>query len=296
MNKKKIKPNRYKGYPAGQSAEAVSQNTPFDVDFCLKCIVAVAILCIISLASIFVYDLITQTNAFVIKKIEISGLKRATTKQILKEAGLRGNENLLSINFSILEKKITAHPWVKTVKMKRDMPYTLVIEIAEHEPLAIVRIENLSDILINTQGSPFKEHDPQTDMVDELPVITGLDLTKKQNSYIFDGPVFNSTMVLLKTMGIEPIKSIKVDKHIGLTIKTNDIFNTIPIQGRSTMTITMGFNQFKAKLNKAKTISKYIGENFPDRKICSIDLFNIEKVFIKTQSDSALLNTLEKGV
>ena len=60
--------------------------------------------------------------------------------------------------------------------------------------------------------------------------------------------------------------------------------------------IKLGFDNFQNKLNRAKTISAYIDKNYPDRVITAMDLFDIEKAFIKTKRNDALHNTIEKGV
>ncbi len=83
MNKK-IKQNKYKP-EAGKSREARREliTSAEAVDFCLKCIMIVVSITVLSLASIFIYDFITQTDFFNIKTIEISGTKQ-TSKNVFQ--------------------------------------------------------------------------------------------------------------------------------------------------------------------------------------------------------------------
>ncbi|MBT3387178.1 MAG: TetR family transcriptional regulator, partial [Desulfobacula sp.] len=150
-------------------------------------------------------------------------------------------------------------------------------------------------ILINTLGRPFKEYNPQNDSVKNLPVITGLELSSSNNLYVFNGTLFNSIMGFLQSNDSDNIKQIIGDKNTGITIEAKDIYNQNPIEEPGIVQIKLGFNNFKAKLNKAKNISEYIDKNFPEKSICSMDLFNIERVFIKTKLNTALHNDLEKG-
>lgn len=293
MNKK-IKPNRYK--PEVGNTDVLKVESNFDVDFCLKCIMIVAIISIVSLAAIFTYDFITQSNVFTIKQIRIDGLQRADREEILAKANLSGNENIFKINLFTIKKQIAEHPWVESVSIKRQLDATLTILIVEQKPLAIVKIEKLSDILINTQGRPFKEYNPTTDKLYDLPIVSGLDLTQSNTGYRFDGPLFNSIMDFLKIEKSVPVTKVLGDKNTGLAIIAKDIYNTPPLEDQPTLKIKLGFDRFKAKLNKAKKISDYIDKNFPDRTICAMDLFNIEKVFIKTQENTALHTITEKGV
>ena len=100
---------------------------------------------------------------------------------------------------------------------------------------------------------------------------------------MFDGYLFDSIMEFLKTDDLDNVKIIKADRHTGISIETNDIYNKPILNNQKIIQIKLGFNNFKAKLNKAIIISEYIGKNFPERAITGMDFFNIEKVFINTK-------------
>ena len=291
---KRIKENKYK--PEARNVDAGVSEAGIGIDFCLKCILTVAIISLISLASIFVYDFITQSTFFNVQKIQISGESRATKDEIMASVNLKTGINIFGLNLFSIKKQIISHPWIQSAIVKRQLPSSLIITIIEQQLLAIVKIENLADILINTQGRPFKEYNPLTDKISNLPVISGLDLASKNNEYQFNGPLFNSIMDFLRIQGLSYVKHIKGNKHTGIMIETQDIYNKEPLSKQETLQIKLGFDGFQAKLNRAKKISEYIDKNFPERIICAMDLFNIEKVFIKTKRNDALHNTLEKGV
>jgi hypothetical protein len=288
---KKIKPNRYKH----EAKDGKDSNSQSGIAVCLKYVMALVFISALSLGSIFIYDFITQSPSFNIKKIEISGTKRVLKEDIIQLADLTFEKNILKINLFSIEKQIISHPWIQSARVKRNLDSVLSISITEHEPLAIVKIENLADILINTQGSPFKEYSPVNDNIKNLPIVTGLDLASVNNQYLFNGTLFNSTMDFLQSVDCINIKQINGNKNTGVTIEARDIYNRQLTDEQGIIQIKLGFNNFKAKLNKAKTISKYIDENFPEKTICAMDFFNIEKVFIKTKFNNALRNDLEKG-
>ncbi|MCP3876218.1 MAG: FtsQ-type POTRA domain-containing protein [Desulfobacteraceae bacterium] len=293
MNKK-IKPNRFK--PEPKDPRTQQSDSGHSIDFCLKSIMIVAFISIFSLASIFAYDLVTQSNVFNIKSIKISGTHRVLKNDIIKLAKLTKKDNIFNINLFSVEKLIASHPWIQSASVKRKLSTTLFVSVIEQVPLAIVKIENLSDILINTKGQPFKEYNPHKDSIENLPVITGLDLTNKDDQFMFNGPLFNSILNFLKIQDSSTVSQITGNKNTGISIETNDIYNHLQPSELKSIQIKLGFNNFKAKLNKAKRISEYIDKNFPERIICAMDLFNIEKVFIKTKLNDALHNNLEKGV
>ncbi len=292
MNKK-IKPNRYKTEP--KENKGTVSSSIISIDFCLTCIITIAFISVLSLTSIFLYDFTTQSKFFNIKKIEVSGTKLVLEKEILTLANLNCDKNIFDVNLFTAQKLIASHPWIESADIKRNISCGLTISVIEQIPLAIVKIKNLTDILINIQGRPFKEYNPQKDNIQNLPVITGVDLTRKvihslkatrktpDYQYMFEGHLFDSIMEFLKTDDLDNVKIIKADMHTGISIETNDIYNKAILNNQKIIQIKLGFNNFKAKLNKAIKISEYIGQNFPERTITDMDLFNIEKVFINTK-------------
>ena len=262
----------------------------------LKVWVTFGLVFLMSLSAIWVHDAITQCPFFTIKQVDISGALRVKKKEIIQLAGLTKQANLFQINLNIIEQQLVSHPWIERASVKRSFFSTLVMAIVEEEPLAIVNIENLADIIINTQGQPFKEYDPQKDQLNFLPVISGVDLTQAGTTYQFEGLLFNSIMDLLKLQGFGRISNIMGDENIGITIQSQDIYNRNQVNTQTVMPIILGFNQFAEKRIKAIKISTYIDKYFPDKSICAMDLYNIEKIFITTKETDALHHTLEKGV
>ncbi len=292
MNKK-IKPNRYKPEPSEPSRFYAEIGTGIDV--CLKFIMVIAFFSILSLAAIYAHDFITQAAFFNIKEVEIIGTHHAVKEEILALADLKRDRNIYELNTSLAEKQIASHPWVKSVSVKRKLDSKLKISVKEHEPLAVVRIKNTADILINVNGMPFKEYDPANDHLENPTVITGLELTKIRDEYLFSGALFESVMDFINTRDSLLVEHIEGNENTGLTIKTRSLSNPVSNVDKETIPIKLGFNNFKSKMKKAKKISEYIGKNLPERTICTMDLFNIEKVFIKTKLNDALHNNLKKG-
>lgn len=292
MNKK-IKPNRFKPGPA----ELSHFNSDFNagIDVCLKFIMVVAFFCILSLAAIFVHDFITQAEFLNITEIEILGTDHATREEILILAGFNRDRNIYALNASLAERQILSHPWVQSAFLDRKPDSKLKIVVKEHEPLAIVRIREAADILINTQGLPFKEYDPLRDRAENLPIVTGLDLTRIRDQYGFSGMLFDSVMDFLKTAEAVPVERIHGDELTGITLETKHEFNSVSTQELEIIPIKLGFDNFNAKLKKAKKIKAYIDKHLPEKTICAMDLFNIEKVFVKTKLNDALHNNLKKG-
>ncbi len=305
MVTKRVKQNRYKpeprqDKPAGSNKK--QKNAPRRKSL-LRLIAPVFLLAAMSLVAIYAHDAVVQSPFFTIQTIEISGIDRVTRDELITRAGLDQPTNLFDVHLAAIEKQLVSHPWVARATVNRDLFTALNITIEEQEPLAIVTIENLADIIINTQGVPFKEYEPGKDKLSTLPVISGVDLSLSNNTYLFEGELFNAIMDLLEVQSLGGVKSIHGDENIGVTIKALDIYNKRiyteaiaedTLRPSALIPIKLGFGRFEEKLVRAKKISRYMEAQFPSKTILAMDFFNIEKIFIKTED--ALHNTLEKGV
>jgi len=290
---KKIKPNRYK--PEPKEPSRIYEDLGTGIDICLKFIMVVAIFSILSLAAIFVHDFIIQAEFFNITEIEITGITHVTREEIVTLCDLNQDRNIFELNTSLAQKQIESHPWIQSASIGRKLHSKLKISIMEQKPLAIVRIDNKADILINEQGRPFKEYDPASDRLENLPIITGLGLVQIRDEYLFAGILFDSVMDFLKTGEDMHVRHINGNENTGITIQTKNLTDQLSTLDQGTIPIKLGFNNFKAKLEKAKKISAYFDKNLPERTINAMDLFNIEKVFIKTKLNDALHNNIKKG-
>ncbi|MEX1314040.1 MAG: FtsQ-type POTRA domain-containing protein, partial [Desulfotignum sp.] len=152
----------------------------------------VLILSVFSVSVLFVHDLVVQSPFFTVREITIQGENRVKKQEILDLADLSRPANIFRVNVPAMEKKIASHPWIAAATVHRSLFSTLKIVVEEQHPLAIVRIGNFPDMIINRQGVPFKAYEPETDQDVTLPVITGLDLTGSENFYHFEGPLFNA--------------------------------------------------------------------------------------------------------
>ncbi|MCP3941266.1 MAG: FtsQ-type POTRA domain-containing protein [Desulfobacteraceae bacterium] len=290
MNKKP-KQNKYKPEPSLSKGKLV----PASQKRTRKIFISFGLLILMSLGAIWIYDAITQCPFFTIKQVDISGTKRLEKNEILQLMGVTKETNLFEININTIEQKIICHPWVAKALVKRSFFSTLVVTVVEEDPLAIVNIENMTNIIINTQGHPFKEYEPQKDKLNFLPVISGIDLTQDSNTYKFKGPLFNSIMNLMEIKGFGRIDGIMGDETIGITIKTQDIYNKNPENIQEIIPVKLGFDQFEEKQIKAIKISTYINTHFPDKTISAMDLFNIEKIFVTTKETNTLHHNIYKG-
>ena len=273
MNKKTTK-NRYKK-EAVQKKRFRLRSAP------LLCAVFVLAA---SFALIFLHDFVVQMDFFDVKSVVVEGNSRVAEEEIISLAEIGEDCSVLAVNLFTMEKRILTHPWIRSAVLERKLPSGIRIRVKEQEPMAIVKIENLADILINTQGMPFKEYSPEIDKLPSLPIISGLELTRTRDRYLFKGRLFNSVFDILHQPSLTGIRRIKADKETGLTVtgKTEDTENdTSPNPGP--VELKLGFRHYAEKAELAEKIEAYYENRFERKIISSIDLFNPDHIIVKTK-------------
>lgn len=191
---KKVTRNRFSPDVSG------SAGLKFDfmdsLDLCLKFIIVVILISLVSLLFIFFHDVLTQARYFSLKKISVSGYSRISRQKVLKQAGVVPGENIFAINLFKVKKRLIANEWIADASVAREIPSGLAISIKEEKPMAVVKLGNKAEVLINYNGVPFTEYDQNTDKMN-IPLVKGLNLENKDGIYGFSGRAFNSVMKLL---------------------------------------------------------------------------------------------------
>jgi cell division protein FtsQ len=117
--------------------------------------------------------LFLRSSAFGIEHLTVQGLKLIPESEILKLAnGIQG-QNVLLFDQEGLTYKLLLHPLVQSVQFQRKLPHTLIIQVTERTPVALVVVPK-GVIEVDAQGTFLRrlESWPETDQ----PVITGITL------------------------------------------------------------------------------------------------------------------------
>ncbi len=110
-----------------------------------------------------------DSEMFRLENIEIRGAARASTEEIESLLGVVKGDNLIALDTRELEGFVAQHPWVRRVEIERGLPKKLVVNIEEHEPVALVALGHL--YYADAEGQIVKRR--SFDEQDTLPVVTG---------------------------------------------------------------------------------------------------------------------------
>jgi len=115
----------------------------------------------------------SKSDFFSVGNIEIIGLNNVSEDEVLKLVGTAKGENLFLTDKTALAQKIKLHPLVDDVKVEKELPATLVFNIQERLPVALIHNKD-GMVEVDSQGIilRFYEMWPTNDN----PVITGVEV------------------------------------------------------------------------------------------------------------------------
>ncbi len=260
-----------------------------------KLSLAVSAVIIASGFFILVHDLVTQSDYFNARQLNIEGMQRLTREQVARQAGVYPGINILCANLTLARKRLLAHPWIAEAEVSREIPDGLHLVIKEHT--AIAAVDFGQKYLMNTRGEIFKAWDPSDPQ--NLPVISGLRLSdvaiygrsrplQRSSSDHPESAPFQAVMRVLRLGGkkgsILPnrdIRQIHVDRQTGLTIHAFE-------SGR---TINLGFSDYVGKYRMLSRLFSYVKRNRNISDFKRIDLNNLQRIVI----NPIRIESLNKG-
>ncbi|MEE8540898.1 MAG: FtsQ-type POTRA domain-containing protein [Desulfobacterales bacterium] len=238
---------------------------------CLKIGAGSVGLVLISFVLVFGHDFLTQWNFFGAQQVTVRGIHRISKKDVLNQAQINKGINVLSVNLSMLRKRLLAHTWIAEAHVRRELPNMISIRIEEHEPLAIIDLGR--KLLINHKGEIFKEKSSSDPL--HLPIISGLEYTDLNVSGKPPSKSFKAVMDILRlgqtAKSILPNKQIKwvhVDPDMGITLFT---FNRIK-------EIKLGFGNYPQKYKSLKQVIDYLKRHQRFSGFVSMDLNDTNRI------------------
>jgi cell division protein FtsQ len=108
---------------------------------------------------------------FEVQEITLSGANQVTRREVLERLALPPHQNVLSLNPRRLAIRVQSHPWIKRATVKRLLPHTLNIEIAERRAAAVLRGPSMA-LLVDEEGHALSVLPPSNDP--GLPVLVGI--------------------------------------------------------------------------------------------------------------------------
>jgi cell division septal protein FtsQ len=110
-----------------------------------------------------------SSPAFVLRGVEIRGAERVPVPWLRQSLASLEGRHLLKIRLAEIEPVLSRHPWVRAVKVRKELPDRLLVMIEEREPKALLSRED-GLFYVDDEGMVFAPFDPSLGLAD-LPLV-----------------------------------------------------------------------------------------------------------------------------
>lgn len=144
--------------------------------------IKLAVLIIVTGGAIYgAYHWFVVSDFFCLRRITvISPTPHLTEEAIVKLSGLELGKNLLGLRLHRVESSLKRMSWIKNVRVKRNLPSEIILQVEEYQPFAILKMEEC--YLVSREGEIFRKM--RNGEKYDLPLITGF---KKEEFERFPG-------------------------------------------------------------------------------------------------------------
>jgi cell division protein FtsQ len=230
--------------------------------------VAVAVLAFVGYR---VSAVVGDTGMLRIHRIVIRGSERASNGEILALLeGLRG-QNILFADLDGCRGRLLESPWVSDAVLRRRLPSTVEVVIAERRPMGIARLQG-ELYLIDDQGTVIEEYGPKYAELD-LPIIDGLAGTRAGKRAPLDERRVVLAAQLLAALTSRPDLVRRISQ-----IDVKDPRNAVVILEEDTALLRLGDSQFLERLQLYLDLAPALHERVP--AIDYVDLRFGEHVYV----------------
>lgn len=206
-----------------------------------------------------------------LERIEVISNNRLSREEIVDLAGVKPGDDMLKIRLSRVVEHLGRNPWLHEVKVRRNFPETLRIEVKERVPLAIVNMGYL--YYCDGGGEIFKPLNDGDGL--DFPVITGITEEDAGRDPAGTKQALLGALDLIgqlkenTTVPLEEISEIHYDKGFGFSIFT----------AKGGVAVRLGRDDFPAKLARLGRIFPELQANLLSLEY--IDLDYPDKIIVK---------------
>jgi cell division protein FtsQ len=161
---------------------------------------------------------VVDSPRFRVRQINISSGAHVRREEVLALASVEEFDRLLLIDTDAVAARVASHPWVARVRVDRQLPSGLRIEVTERQAAAVAALSGL--YLIDQDGHPFKR--ATMDEAEGLPVLTGIEREQYAGLREATEAAYREALGLLdeyyRRTGRPMLSEIAIDPRFGFTL------------------------------------------------------------------------------
>jgi cell division protein FtsQ len=217
-------------------------------------------------------DLALSAEALTVTTITVKGNARMSSGEVLSLLdGLRGR-NMVLVNLESWRQKLLTSPWVEGATIRRVLPGTVDVSIAERQPMGIGRVGDQL-FLIDREGGIIDEFGPNYAELD-LPVIDGLSSGPHEGGLLIDEARAALAMRLLSSLQSRPDLAKRISQ-----VDVTDLRDVVIVLKGDSVLVRIGDDQFVERLQSYLDLAPALLDRVPD--IDYVDLRFGERVYVR---------------
>lgn len=99
------------------------------------------IVAVVVVALFTTYEVLERTDVFEIESVQVKGSSRLSDTYLTATAAIPQGTNLLNVDTTSISARLSQNPWVGSVTVVPSFPHTLILNIEENLPRAVVQID-----------------------------------------------------------------------------------------------------------------------------------------------------------
>jgi len=227
-------------------------------------------------------SLVLSAEALRITKLTVSGNVRMSRGEVVALLdGLRG-QNMVTVDLETWRMKLLSSPWVADARLRRVLPGTVAVAIAERQPMGIARLRG--DLyLVDESGTVVDQFGPNYAELD-LPVIDGLASAPGDGGTLIDESRAALAARLLATLHTRPDLAKRISQ-----VDVSDSRDAVVILKDDTAFVRLGDDAFVERLESYLDLAPTLRDRVDG--IDYVDLRFDERIYVKPVGGSRLAAT-----
>jgi cell division protein FtsQ len=216
--------------------------------------------------------LIAAASSLQIGHMVVRGHERLSTGEVLALVeGLRG-QNILAVDLDEWQRKLLSSPWVESATIRRVLPSTVEISIAERRPIGIGRL-GTAIYLVDARGVIIDEYGPAYADID-LPIIDGIGAAPQDGDSIVDVARAEFAARVIGSLSSRPELAKRVSQ-----IDVSDLHDAVLILDGDPAMLRLGDADFVARLQQYVDLAPALHERL--HGIDYVDLRFDERLYVR---------------